>query len=111
MEIKAFLEKLEKLSFSLVKENDKLILKTNGLNHAVVDEEISDFIRNNKQALMEYVSGSDEYLFNKRHKNISAIYRLSGLQEGMLFHRLFEAKGEAYTEQLSCTLRGLHPEA
>ncbi|NSL86076.1 amino acid adenylation domain-containing protein [Chitinophaga sp. Mgbs1] len=33
---------------------------------------------------------------------ISAVYRLSGLQEGMLFHSLYNEQGGAYVEQLIC---------
>ncbi|MEO7583966.1 MAG: non-ribosomal peptide synthase/polyketide synthase [Ferruginibacter sp.] len=37
---------------------------------------------------------------------IEGIYRLSGLQQGMLFHGLYDRRAGAYTEQLSCELKG-----
>ncbi len=42
----------------------------------------------------------------KRSDNIEDIYPLSPLQQGMLFHTLYDPESEVYFEQLSCTLRG-----
>ena len=36
---------------------------------------------------------------------IEGLYRLSGLQQGMLFHALYDSRAGAYIEQLSCDLR------
>ena len=41
---------------------------------------------------------------------LECLYRLSGLQQGMLFHGLYDSDG-SYIEQLSCDLVGLNPEA
>ena len=41
-----------------------------------------------------------------RSKSVEGLYRLSGLQEGMLFHALYDSAAGAYTEQLSCILKG-----
>ncbi len=41
-----------------------------------------------------------------KSKNIEAIYPLSPMQQGMLFHTLYSPDSEVYFEQLSCTLRG-----
>jgi non-ribosomal peptide synthase protein (TIGR01720 family) len=38
---------------------------------------------------------------------IEGIYRLSGLQQGMLFHGLYTGSGGAYTEQFACDLEGV----
>ncbi|MGO4292378.1 amino acid adenylation domain-containing protein, partial [Chitinophaga sp. RAB17] len=38
---------------------------------------------------------------------ISGLYRLTGLQEGMLFHSLFDTQGGTYVEQFSCELSGV----
>ena len=42
---------------------------------------------------------------NKR-KNIEAIYPLSPMQEGLLFHSALEPNSGAYVEQLECKLKG-----
>ena len=39
-----------------------------------------------------------------RRESIEGLYRLSGLQQGMLFHSLYDCEAGAYTEQLSCDL-------
>ncbi|MDZ8186464.1 MAG: amino acid adenylation domain-containing protein [Nostoc sp. ChiSLP02] len=41
-----------------------------------------------------------------KNKNIEAIYPLSPMQEGMLFHTLYEPESGVYFEQLSFTVRG-----
>lgn len=39
-------------------------------------------------------------------KNIEAIYPLSPLQQGLVFHSLFDPETEQYFQQLNCTLHG-----
>jgi non-ribosomal peptide synthase protein (TIGR01720 family) len=41
-----------------------------------------------------------------RKESIDGLYRLSGLQQGMLFHSLYNGVGGAYIEQFSCDLTG-----
>ena len=43
---------------------------------------------------------------NPGDQNIAAVYPLTPLQEGMLFHSVRDPEGDAYQIQLSCTLRG-----
>ncbi|MEZ4823681.1 MAG: condensation domain-containing protein [Ignavibacteria bacterium] len=47
----------------------------------------------------------EKYGDSIRREKIESIYRLSGLQEGMLFHALYDTDGGAYIEQLSCDLK------
>src|SRR5215211_7436149 len=41
-----------------------------------------------------------------QRKNIEAVYPLSNLQQGMLFHSLYAPGSGVYVEQLSCALHG-----
>ncbi len=42
----------------------------------------------------------------KANKNIEAIYPLSPMQQGMLFHTIYNPQSGAYFEQFSCRLKG-----
>ncbi|PSL45672.1 non-ribosomal peptide synthase protein (TIGR01720 family)/amino acid adenylation domain-containing protein/thioester reductase-like protein [Chitinophaga niastensis] len=46
-----------------------------------------------------------------RRNQLTGLYRLTGLQEGMLFHGLYDETGGAYIEQFSCELPDLQVEA
>ncbi|QJB31840.1 non-ribosomal peptide synthase/polyketide synthase [Chitinophaga oryzae] len=46
-----------------------------------------------------------------RRAQVSGLYRLSALQEGMLFHSLYDQAGGAYIEQFGCDLINVQPEA
>ena len=39
-------------------------------------------------------------------ENLEDLYRLSPMQEGMLFHSLYDPESNIYFRQLSCTMRG-----
>ncbi|WP_224999253.1 amino acid adenylation domain-containing protein, partial [Cesiribacter sp. SM1] len=43
-------------------------------------------------------------------EQISALYGLSPLQEGLLFHGLYDKRSQAYVEQMSCRITGLEVE-
>jgi len=112
MEIKEFIATLKQSNVTLSVENDKLILKgdkknlsKDELNAVKSNEFIINYIKENKSDLIEYISFlSGNNPVDKRSKNISAIYRLSGLQQGMLFHGLYGEGAEAYIEQFGCDL-------
>jgi non-ribosomal peptide synthase protein (TIGR01720 family) len=46
----------------------------------------------------------EPYKGKSRKESIEGLYRLSGLQQGMLFHALYDTRAGAYTEQLGCDL-------
>ncbi|NLR67705.1 non-ribosomal peptide synthase/polyketide synthase [Chitinophaga varians] len=46
-----------------------------------------------------------------RRAQVSGLYRLSALQEGMLFHSLYDQAGGAYIEQFGCDLLNVQPNA
>ncbi|MEO8173546.1 MAG: amino acid adenylation domain-containing protein, partial [Sediminibacterium sp.] len=46
----------------------------------------------------------------KRHESIDGLYPLSGLQQGMLFHGLYDGEAGAYINQLTCNLAGVNIE-
>lgn len=112
MEIKEFIASLEKSNFSLAVENGKLILKgdrkvlsQDEINAIKINKDVINYIKENKDGLIEYVSVFSQPSSEKKPKDISSIYRLSGLQQGMLFHGLYDGKAGAYVEQLVCDLK------
>ena len=125
MRIEEFIVNLRSSGLLLVKENDKLILKGNGRRltqkeiHSISkDQGIISYIQDHKYELLEYVGSSERYSTTRRSENISSLYRLSALQEGMLFHGLYDGHGGgapgggvtgggAYIEQFSCGLTGV----
>ncbi|PSL44170.1 non-ribosomal peptide synthase protein (TIGR01720 family)/amino acid adenylation domain-containing protein [Chitinophaga niastensis] len=58
--------------------------------------------------LNEFLSVVDQG--HSRRSQIAGVYRLSGLQEGMLFHRLYGTHSGAYMEQFSCGLNQVAPD-
>ncbi|KIO77620.1 hypothetical protein TH53_08200 [Pedobacter lusitanus] len=110
-EIKQFIDKLYSRHFSLAVQEGKLTLR--GDKNKLTDEQIGairtdveviTYIKNNKQELIDYLSRAEAPETKKRHEGITAIYRLSGLQEGMLFHGLYDGEVAAYMEQFTCDL-------
>lgn len=111
MEIKEFIAELYSRHFSLNVQDGKLTLRgdKNKLTNEQIaairsDTEVINYIKNNKQELITYLEHADTPETRKRHEGISAIYRLSGLQEGMLFHGLYDGEVAAYMEQFTCDL-------
>ena len=76
-----------------VKNSDLIFTPSDfGLGSEISYEELDGFL-------------DEKYGDTTRRNNIESIYRLSGLQEGMLFHALYDTDGGAYIEQLSCDLK------
>src|SRR5215217_1425563 len=113
MEIKEFLLNLEKLNFSLAVKDGKLNLNAN--KNAVSKEEteavknnndIIEYIRSRKDDLIKYISLLPQLPSGTSNDEVS-IYRLSSLQEGMLFHSLYDVRKGDYVEQFICDLKNI----
>lgn len=108
MSIREFVEYIESMHFSLVAAGETLTLKANTkklskeeINAIRQNSDIIAYIKANKAALMEYLSAAKT---RKHTEDVNALYRLSGLQEGMLFYGLYDDGTGAYINQLSCDL-------
>ncbi|WP_367866609.1 non-ribosomal peptide synthase/polyketide synthase [Pedobacter sp. WC2423] len=64
------------------------------LGGEITNEELDNFLE-------------EDYKGSPRHTNIESIYRLSGLQEGMLFHSIYDGQAGAYIEQFTGELLNL----
>jgi non-ribosomal peptide synthase protein (TIGR01720 family) len=62
-----------------------------GLTSEITYEELDGFLE-------------ESYNGKPRRDYVESLYRLSGLQQGMLFHSLYDGQGGAYTEQFICDL-------
>ena len=96
-----FIEKLEALNLFLVEKDGEISLKKY-INRPTIPydfkkdkDHIIPFIKNNKAALVEFL---------KEHKNVNestnVVYRLSPLQEGILFEGLYNQESSMYTVQI-----------
>ncbi|WP_344931046.1 condensation domain-containing protein, partial [Aquimarina addita] len=96
--MEVFIKKLEDLNLFLTKKNDGLILR--GSKGKLNKDEIQkikennyivNFIRDNKKDLIKFLD---------KKKLLPSFYKLSPLQEGMLFHGLYDEDSKAYVVQL-----------
>lgn len=113
MGIDDFIEELQKMNFSLLVEDQKLVLAADESRLSCDEmeaiksrEEIIGFIREHREELIRHISSTGKNIFEDP-SNRAAIYRLSGLQEGMLFHWMYNGQSGTYIEQFSCDLEGL----
>jgi len=110
MGIKEFITSLEQSNLALVVKDGNLVLQggTKNLSKAELNavrsnEFIINYIKENKYEIINYLSLLPaNVLPAKKSKDIIAIYRLSGLQQGMLFHSLYDTAAGAYIGQFSC---------
>ncbi|PSL45610.1 non-ribosomal peptide synthase protein (TIGR01720 family)/amino acid adenylation domain-containing protein [Chitinophaga niastensis] len=65
-----------------------------GLGTAVSNEELDEFL-------------DADFNGSPRRSQMTGLYGLSSLQEGMLFHNLYDEQAAAYVEQFSCVLGSL----
>ncbi|TGD57483.1 non-ribosomal peptide synthetase [Flavobacterium humi] len=104
-----FLNKIAGLGLALEVQGNDLLLKGAGgklspdeIEIIKKDAEIMTFIKSNKNELIHYLkSNKDTQGFKINKEDISALYELSPLQEGILFHSLYHPKGTAYKTQFS----------
>ncbi|WP_432328225.1 condensation domain-containing protein [Mucilaginibacter sp. P25] len=114
MEIHKFIKSLNQLGFVLIVKNDKLVLKGNKkqlgneyVNSIKENDEIINYIKSHKQELIDYISSGNGNAVADLSGDITSVYRLSGLQEGMLFHGLYNGELSGYVEQFICDLLDL----
>lgn len=118
MEVSQFVDELKELKLSLVVKGSNLVLKGHKeklspeeVNLIKENKELVNYIKEHKEELIRYLSRSGaEQGVKKRSSSVSAMYSLSPLQEGMLFHGLYDLSSPAYLEQLSCTFSNLQAE-
>lgn len=108
--METFIKELEQLGLSLKEKNGDLLLSgSNGklrpeeLLHIKQNPYISTFIKDNKAQLVQYFSAKKQEngTSKLRLNDIAAMYALSPLQEGMLFHSLYDNKTTTYITQFS----------
>ncbi|HEX8331372.1 MAG TPA: condensation domain-containing protein, partial [Segetibacter sp.] len=114
MEVSEFIASLEKSNFSLAVENGNIILKgdkkklsKDEISAIKTNRDVIDYIKSNKSNIIKYISSNSKSYDIKKAGNRTAIYRLSGLQQGILFHSLYSEGTGAYIEQISGDLIGL----
>ena len=113
-EVDNFFDELRSLNLLLVREDDKLVLKgTRDLTPDQMDQvrqnkKLITYIRENKANLLKLVDSSQNNII-QGNPNVVAIYRLSGLQEGMLFHSLYDDSVQAYIEQFVSDISSVDP--
>jgi amino acid adenylation domain-containing protein len=107
MRIEEFLNYLQEKDFHLVVENGKLILKgdreklsAEAIAAIRSDQEVISYIRERKDKLIEHLEMAKTSFARNHAENISSIYRLSGLQQGILFHSLYDTNTGAYVNQM-----------
>ncbi|WP_258539555.1 non-ribosomal peptide synthetase [Chitinophaga oryzae] len=94
-----YLSQLETLIQHCVSRQETMVTPADyGLGQEISWEELDRFL----EAPYKGVS---------RRRQMSGLYRLSGLQEGMLFHSLYDGEGGTYIEQFVCDLEQLRPHA
>ncbi|MEL6864784.1 MAG: condensation domain-containing protein, partial [Bacteroidota bacterium] len=112
MKIAKFLDNIDQMNLSLVEQDGQLVLKGNKerldareIKLIRENKEMIDFIKENKQEIITHLQTKTtvkETINDTRAANISALYPLSPLQEGMLFHSLYQDVAGAYINQMVC---------
>lgn len=108
--MKEFINTLSSLNLYLAAEGEDLVLK--GQKGKLTQEEIGiiksrkdivSYIKTNKQDLLAYVKANAGDRPTE-DRGISAIYSLSPMQEGMLFHAIYDPSSDVYYTQFTCDI-------
>ncbi len=105
-----FIDTLRKKNVQLIQKGEDLVLRP--LKGALSPEQLKAikadtatllFIKEHKSEILRYLNtnAQTKNLPRQKSKKIAA-YELSPLQEGMLFHQLYEEDSSVYMEQLVC---------
>ena len=111
MNVQQFIGQLNQLDLALEVKKGKLVLK--GLHHkmkpaaiqAILKDQpfVTTFIQGNRAELVKYYSSNKlPGDTAKRSDRVASVYPLSPLQEGMLFHSIYEEATGTYINQFSC---------
>ncbi len=93
-----FIQKLESQGLFLIVQDGDLILRSR--NGDLSDEQVAQIKEDNSIILFIREHKKDLINFLAKHQQESRFYKLSALQEGILFHHLYDKDNLAYTNQL-----------
>ncbi|MDO6435458.1 condensation domain-containing protein, partial [Flavitalea sp. BT771] len=110
MDLSSFLKRLNDLNLSLEVREEAIVVKGNKkklspqeLESIRSNQDLIDYIRSHREELVAYLN-SGLFKSKKRSENISSIHPLSGLQQGILFHAIYDGHSSAYSVLFSCVL-------
>ncbi|MBO0932990.1 non-ribosomal peptide synthetase [Fibrella aquatilis] len=110
MKTNEFIQLLQAQQLTLLADSDRLLLKSERgqLNPATIVNyaELVAYIKTRKADLLAHLAQSPMVVNAPVSPAVSAVYPLSPLQAGLLFHALYDQQTSDYIEQFSCTLTG-----
>jgi amino acid adenylation domain-containing protein/non-ribosomal peptide synthase protein (TIGR01720 family) len=103
-------ETIQKLANDFI-DNLKLLIDECTINKQKQFKSPSDFGLGDDIEFVEFDEFLSEPCQDKtRGECVSGVYRLSGMQQGMLFHSLYDEKSDAYIEQFICDIFNVESE-
>ena len=70
-----------------------------------MDNEMIQILKENKIEIVNYLKSNADVC--RKQNEFAGLYPLSPMQEGMLFHSLYDPESEVYLTQLTCEINGL----